>query len=197
LLTGCRRSSPRLTLESWSIKDNPAKLGGLAIDLEPSSSNHELALSLNGKYLAAMTSIIQVGKDFDFQQVHHKVEDGEAFVVKFSHEEDKFARVSRYEQRTTIGLYKVEYDLDCKLLASIDITEGGGYQPQGVKVAFDQTRRDVLAYSYWTEVGLNGTFLAVADVEQGVMTCTKISEGKTSPSFIVPDEAYTKCRLHG
>lgn len=130
-----------------------------------------------------MTSIIQVGNDFDFQQVHHKVKDGEAFVVKFSHEEDKFARVSHYERRTTIGLYKVEYDLDCKLLASIDITEGG-YQPQGVKVAFDRTRRDVFAYSYWTGVGLSGTFLVVADVEQGVMTCTKISAGKTSPSFI-------------
>lgn len=138
---------------------------------------------------------MQIGNDLKFRQIQHKADDNEAFVVHFSHEEDKFAQVSYHEQRTMIDLYKIELDLSCRLLAEIDITEEGGYRPQEVKVAFDQTRPDVFAYSYWTDSGVNGTFLAVIDAEHGVVTSTNISSGKPSPFFVAPDEANTLDRL--
>ena len=129
-----------------------------------------------------MTTMLQVKTDSHVEQTGHIGKDDETFSIKFSHEEHLFAQISSYEGRTTIGIKEVEADLTCKSIAEIDITEHGPSQPHGLKVAFDHIRPFVFAYSFWTEMGMNCTYLATLDLEEGIINSNMVSEGKCSPS---------------
>ena len=147
-------------------------------------------LSANANYISAITTILHVGENCHVKQVNHSVKNNESFTVKFSHEEGIFARISYLEGRTSISINKMDADLTCNLLAGIDITKDGASQPHDVKIAFDQTRPLVFAYSFRTDVRLNGTYLAV--LEEGTIKSGMISEGKHSPLTV----EYVKLMTH-
>lgn len=131
-------------------------------------------MSPNGQFLVAKSEIFGLLDPSSPQPLSFRLDPGGGSNISFCPNHSVFAYFREDQTRAVLRLFEMQPDHSCKLLATHTILAQEGFTPREVKVAV--LSRSVFAYSYWTELGYNGTF--VVSVANDEMTATEISEGK-------------------
>ncbi|EGC49403.1 conserved hypothetical protein [Histoplasma capsulatum var. duboisii H88] len=168
-LTGFLGPSPYLTIEAWSLSEGQ-ELSCPVVKrlLEPSSGNN--SLDSNGHFLLSKSEIFDISDLTSPQPLSFKLANGGDAKVTFCPNQPIFAYTFEVNGSVTLHLYEGKADGSCELLHTHSIMVEHGMIPQDIKVAFDSSHYPprVFAYSYWTVIGENMTFVVSVEDDRNM-----------------------------
>ncbi|KAL2373766.1 WD domain-containing protein, variant [Blastomyces gilchristii SLH14081] len=175
-LTGFLGSTPALTVEVWSLtEEQQLSCPVVNRQLEPGLENN--SLDSNGRFLLGKSEIFDLSDPASPQPLLFQLSNGGDAKAAFCPNQPIFAYTHAEDGGVILRLYEGKADRSCQLLLTHRIVSEHGLDPQDIKVAFDSSHSPprVFAYSYWTVIGQNMTFVVTIE-EDGDVNPELISE---------------------